>query len=97
MIRLLIIEKSETKLYKKLKEAMFSGELKTFVAQKRGKRIMHRKYPGWMNWSLSSGVIICEILSPQKPGEEWKLFSSFLGRLADKYNKDIHSINIQFE
>ena len=33
---------------------------------------------------------------PQKPGEEWKLLSSFLGRLADKYADQVHSIHIQF-
>lgn len=99
MIRLQIIEKNlESKLHKKLKEAMISGELKTFTVQKRGKKVTHtnKNYPGWMNWYSSSGVINCEILSPQKPGEEWKLLGAFVGRLADKYSKEVHSINIQF-
>ena len=99
MIRLQIIEKNGAKLHKKLKDAMSSGELRTFEIQKKGKKVSHKnkKYPGWMNWSSSYGVINCEILSPQKPGEEWKLLSAFVGRLSDKYSKEIHSINIQFE
>jgi hypothetical protein len=99
MIRLQIVEKKGAKLHKKLKEAMSTGQLKTFVVQKRGKKVTHTNpnYPGWMNWSSSSGAISCQILSPQKPGEEWKLLSSFLGRLAHKYYKEVHSINIQFD
>ncbi len=99
MIRLQIVEKRGASLHKKLKAAMKSGELKTFTTQKRGRKVTHTKkdYPGWMNWSSSSGVICCEILSPHKPGLEWKLLNAFVGRLADKYSKEIHNINIQFE
>jgi hypothetical protein len=49
-----------------------------------------------MNWSYAEGVIICEVLSPHKPGNEWKLLSALMGRLADKYAEHIHSVNIQF-
>ncbi|MDA8091885.1 MAG: hypothetical protein M0Z52_13835 [Actinomycetota bacterium] len=99
MIRLQIIEKEGAKLHKKLKDAMNTGELKTFVVQNRGKKVVHtnKNYPGWMNWSSYSGVITCEILSPRKPGEEWKLLGAFIGRLSDKYRAEVHSINIQFE
>lgn len=97
MIRLQIVEKRGANLHKKLKAAMKVGELKTFITQKRGEKVTHtnKNYPGWMNWSSSSGVICCEILSPKKPGEEWKLLNAFIGRLADKYSNEIHNINIQ--
>lgn len=98
MILIQLIENPEAKLHKKLKDAMNSGELKTFLTQKKGKKVIHtnKNYPGWINWSTSAGVTTCEVLSPQKPGEEWKLLSAFIGRLADKYREDVHSINIQF-
>jgi hypothetical protein len=49
-----------------------------------------------MNWSMSEGIITCEVLSPNKPGREWQLFSAFLGRLADRYADRIVAINVQF-
>jgi hypothetical protein len=99
MIRLQIVEKRNANLYKKLKTAMKKGELKTFYTEKKGLKVIHTNtnHPGWMNWSSTSGVICCEILSPHKPGEEWKFLNAFIGRMADKYRDDIHNINIQFE
>jgi hypothetical protein len=98
MIRFQIIERTGAQLQKTLLEAMRSGELRTFMAKKRGRKVQHKNsaYPGWMNWSASDGMISCEILSPNKPGREWQLFSAFLGRLADRYAQRIVAINVQF-
>jgi hypothetical protein len=98
MIRFQIIERTGAQLQKTLVEAMRSGELRTFIAKKRGRKVLHKNsaYPGWMNWSASDGMISCEILSPNKPGREWQLFSAFLGRLADRYAERIVAINVQF-
>jgi hypothetical protein len=54
------------------------------------------KYPGWINWSNSEGVITCEVLSPRKPDNEWQLMHAFLGRLAARFAPQIVAINIQF-
>ncbi len=75
---------------------MRAGELRTFKALKRGRKIEHTTYPGWMNWSSAEGVISCAVLSPRKPGQEWQLFSAFLGRLADRYADHIVAIDVQF-
>ncbi|MGQ0835151.1 MAG: hypothetical protein ACT4O5_09575 [Gammaproteobacteria bacterium] len=98
MIRFQIVERTGANLHKTLVDAMRSSELRTFVATKRGRKIQHvnPSYHGWMNWSVAHGVISCEVLSPQKPGREWQLFSAFLGRLADRYADRIAAINIQF-
>ena len=98
MIRFQIIEHRGANLHKALVDAMRSGELRTFEASKRGRRIQHKNilYPGWMNWSVHDGMINCEVISPRKPGREWQLFSAFLGRLADRYADRIIGINIQF-
>lgn len=98
MIRFQIVERTGAHLHRALLDAIRSTELRTFVARKRGRRIQHVNpaYHGWMNWSESHGVISCEVLSPQKPGREWQLFSAFLGRLADRYADRIAAINIQF-
>ena len=98
MIRFQIIERTGAQLHKTLVEAMRSGELRTFIAKKRGRKVQHKNsaYPGWMNWSTADGIINCEILSPNKPGREWQLFSAFLGRLADRYAERIVAINVQF-
>jgi hypothetical protein len=98
MITLQIVEQPKAKLYQQLLRAMREGDLKTFEYQKRGKKVTHtnKSYPGWMNWSSSKGVISCVILSPMKPGHEWRLLSALMGRLADRYSDQIHSVNVQF-
>jgi hypothetical protein len=70
MIRFQIIERTGAQLQKTLVEAMRTGELRTFIAKKRGRKVLHKNsaYPGWMNWSVSEGIITCEVLSPNKPG-----------------------------
>ena len=98
MIRFQIFELAGAKLHKTLIDAMRTGELRTFEATMRGRRIQHKNlsYPGWMNWSVADGMINCEVISPRKPGREWQFFSAFLGRLADRYAEQIVAINIQF-
>jgi hypothetical protein len=96
MIRFQIIQKPGTDLHRKLVGAMRSGGLQTFNASKRGSKVSHAKHPGWMNWSVSEGVITCEVISPRKPGHEWQLFHAFIGRLAARFADDISAINIQF-
>jgi hypothetical protein len=98
MIRFQIIERTGANLHKTLVEAMRAGELRTFEATRRGRRIQHKNlsYPGWMNWTVADGMINCEVISPYKPGREWQLFSAFLGRLADRYADRIVAINVQF-
>ena len=98
MIRFQIIERTGANLQKTLVGAMRKGELRTFDATRRGRRIQHKNlsYPGWMNWSVAEGVINCEVISPRKPGREWQFFSAFLGRLADRYADQIVAINVQF-
>ena len=69
MIRFQIIERTGANLHKTLVDATRAGELRTFVATRRGRRIQHKNlsYPGWMNWSVVDGVINCEVISPRKP------------------------------
>jgi hypothetical protein len=98
MIRFQVIERPGADLYKTLISAMRSGELRTFLVKKRGRKVQHTNvsYPGWMNWSAADGVINCEVISPRKPGREWQFFSAFMGRLADRFADRIIAINVQF-
>jgi len=98
MIQMQIIEQPGANLHAGLVAAMRSGSLQTFFLKKRGKRVLHTTYstPGWMKWGHEDGVTTCSILSPKKPGMEWKFFSAFLGRLADRFAYKIQSINVQF-
>ncbi len=98
MIRIQIIERPGADLFRTMLNAMRSGTLRTFFTRKRGRQVFHtsQSTPGWMNWTTHDGIILCEVLSPRKPGQEWKFFDAFLGRLADRFATQIHSINIQF-
>jgi hypothetical protein len=96
MIHFQIVERPGVDLHRRLLESMRSGALQTFRASKHGRKISHVKHPGWINWSRSSGVITCELLSPRKPESEWQLLHAFLGRLAARFAASIVAINIQF-
>jgi hypothetical protein len=96
MIQFQIVEHFGADLYRSLLDSMRSGALQTFSASKRGRKVSHVKYPGWINWSNSEGVITCEVLSPRKPDNEWQLMHAFLGRLAARFAPQIVAINIQF-
>lgn len=96
MIQFQIIEHFGADLYRSLLDSMRSGALQTFSASKHGRKVSHVKYPGWINWSNSEGVITCEVLSPHKPANEWQLMHAFLGRLAARFAPSIVAINIQF-
>lgn len=97
-IRFQVVERPGANLRKALIDAMRSGSLQTFTVKNRGKKVVHVSpdYPGWMKWEYHDGVITCVVLSPKKPGAEWKLFHAFLGRLAHRFSDQVHSINIQF-
>jgi hypothetical protein len=94
VIRLQIVERPGADLFAALKEAMRTKELRTFILQKRGKRVVHARYPGWIAWSAGEGVIDCEIRSPYQPDAEWQILGAFVGRLAHKYADRVQSLQI---
>jgi hypothetical protein len=96
MITLQIVEHADANLHKELLRAMRSGDLRTFSAQNRGKKITHVTYKGWMNWTRDGNVISCSVKYPRNPKLEWQFMHAFLGRLADRYPQYIQSITIQF-
>jgi len=96
MIRFQIVDRDSGQLYRTLVTAMREGQLHTLHLAKRGRRVVHERYPGWITWSHARGVIDCEVHSPRPAGSEWQLFSAVLGRLAHKYSSRIAGINVQF-
>ncbi len=83
MITVQIVEHPDTNLHKLLLKAMRSGDLRTFSAQNRGKKITHMTYAGVINWHRDGHVITCLVKNPRNPKVEWQLMHAFLGRLAD--------------
>ena len=96
MITIQIVEHPDANLHKELLSAMRSGDLRTFKAKDRGKKIVHVSYKGYMTWRRDAGVIHCKVRYPSNPRIEWQLMHAFLGRLADRYPHWIQSITIQF-
>jgi hypothetical protein len=96
MIRLQIVERPGADLFRMLKRAIRSKDLRTFSLEKGGKRVVHIRSPGYMNWSPLEGMIACEIrVKPSEAGKEWQLLAAVLGRLADRFPAFVESINIQ--
>src|ERR1700694_6293335 len=83
------------KLFNLLKRARRSGDLRTFSLEKRGTKVVHNRYPGYMNWTNAGGIIACEIRSPKNEAEEWQLLSAVVGRLAPRFSQFVESVNIQ--
>src|SRR2546427_12941450 len=97
MIRIQIVEREGAQLLETLKSAIRSGDLRTFELHKHGRKVRHKSkdYHGRMNGESKMGVVTCEIVSPHKPGQEWRILSSCLGRLSDRYRSRRHPIAIQ--
>jgi hypothetical protein len=95
MIRLQIVERSGAKLFGTLKRAIRSKDLRTFSLERGGKRVVHIRSPGYMNWIEAEGVIACEIRTPKDEGKEWQLLAAVVGRLADRFPALVESINVQ--
>ncbi len=96
MITLQIVEHPDANLYKELLSDMRSGDLRTFSAKDRGKKIVHVSYKGYLTWKRVAGVINCKVRYPSNPRVEWQFMHAFLGRLADRYPHWIQSVTIQF-
>ena len=97
MIRMQIVERPGTELFKVLKRAIRSKDLRTFTLEKHGTRVVHVRSPGFMSWTATEGIIACELKSPRDEGKEWQLLTNVIGRLADRYPALVESINIQLE
>jgi hypothetical protein len=95
MIRLQIVERSGARLFSLLKKSIRSHDLRTFSLEKGGKRVVHVRSPGYMNWVEAEGVIACEIRTPKDEGKEWQLLAAVIGRLADRFPASVESINVQ--
>lgn len=96
MIRLQIVERPGADLFRVLKRAIRSRDLRTFSLEKGGKRVVHVRSPGHMSWTAIDGVIACEIRARgADEGKEWQLLANVIGRLADRFPAFVESINIQ--
>lgn len=97
MIVLQIVERPGSNLFRVLTKAMRTGELRTFALERGGKRVVHKRYPGYMNWSYENGITSGEIRTPRKEGAEWQFLSALMGMLARKYASNVEIIKIQFD
>jgi hypothetical protein len=96
MIRLQIVERPGADLFRTLKRAIRSKDLRTFTLEKGGSRVVHVRSPGFMDWTALAGMVACEIKTRAKDeGKEWQLLAAVLGRLADRFPGLVESINIQ--
>ena len=96
MIRLQIVERPGADLFRVLKRAIRSKDLRTFSLEKGGKRVVHVRSPGYMSWTPLEGMIACEIRARAKDeGKEWQLLAAFIGRLADRFPALVEGIHIQ--
>lgn len=95
MIRLQIVERAGADLFRTLKRAIRSKDLRTFSLEKGGKRVVHVRSPGYMTWVSVDGVIACEIRTPRDEGKEWQLLAAVIGRLADRFPALVESVNVQ--
>ncbi len=96
MIRFQIIEQDGAHLYQTLLTAMREGDLRTFRSEKRGRKVVHARYPGWITWAHSRGLIDGVVFSPKRQGNEWQIFSALIGRLAHRYAGSIAEISVRF-
>ena len=94
MIRMQIVERPGMDLYRVLKRAIRSKDLRTFSLERHGDRVVHNRYPGYMKWTAVDGAIACEIRASVAE-EEWQLLSAVVGMLARRFPSEAESIHVQ--
>jgi len=97
MIHAQLISRNGENLQSLIRSAITNGQIKSFQIAKvaGGLRITHKKHPGTINLSKSSGPLLAAI-SCTNPGREWQLLEAFVGRLAYHFAEELAAINIQF-
>src|SRR6266568_5160757 len=98
MIHTQLISRNGENVQSLIRSAITNGQIKSFQVAKvaGGLRITHKKHPGTINLSKSSGPLLAAI-SCTNPAREWQLLEAFVGRLAYHFPKQLAAINIQFE
>ncbi len=94
MIRMQIVERPGMELYRVIKRAIRSKDLRTFSLERHGARVVHNRYPGFMKWTPAEGAIACEIRAPET-NDEWQLLSAVVGMLARRFPTEAESIHVQ--
>ena len=95
-IRLQLVERDGTELYKTRIADMRSGKLEMLIVSPDGRKVTHAKFKkARMNLALEHGVVVGEIKCSAGP-DGWKLLQAVVGRLADKYPDRVESVAIQF-
>jgi hypothetical protein len=98
MIRLQIVARPGVKLFNDIKRAIRSKDLRTFLLERRGSRVVHVRAPGFMTWEpTEGGLIACEIRTPKDANQEWQLLEKVVGRLAARFPGSVESVNIQLD
>lgn len=94
MIRMQIVERPGMELYRVIKRAIRSKDLRTYALERHGTRVVHNRYPGFMKWTSVDGAIACEIRAPEAD-DEWQLVSAVVGMLARRFPREAESIHVQ--
>ena len=94
MIRMQIVERPGMELFRVLKRAIRTKDLRTFTLERHGTRVVHNRYPGYMKWTDAAGAIACEIRAAEAD-EEWQLLSAVVGMLARRFPTQAESIHVQ--
>lgn len=67
----------------------------TTLIRRSKRRWVHTKYPGWISWEVSKGMLVAEIRA-KKSDAEWQLLQSFISYLDRHLGKYIDSISILY-
>ena len=86
-------DKQNLKVLLKNTERDLRGRGTTFKRQREG-RLVHAKYPGWINWDLAKGGILVAEVQSKIPDAEWQLLQAFIGYVDRHIGKHIQSISI---
>ena len=78
-----------------IKKDIRAGALRTLVLGDGGRRLTHKRYKGSIRCTQKKGLLSC-VIGSRSDGQEWRLLSSFIGRLSGKYADRVQGVNIEF-
>jgi hypothetical protein len=96
-VRVIVTAAGEGNLQRTIVKAVRAGELRTFEAFDRGRKLRHKQratHPGYIKLEWRAPDLLADVRA--RDGEESQLLGSFVSRLHARFGDQIASVTLRF-
>lgn len=97
VVQVVVTARGRAHLQRAIVGAVRAGELKTFEAYDRGRKLRHKRratHPGTITLAWEAPVLRAQVRDPK--GRESQLLGSFVSRLHARFGEHIDSVTLRF-